>query len=643
MKDHKESIMNQAVRIGNVTIKNRFVVPAVSMEFAEEGKVTDRMCRYFEERAKGGFGLVVVEAAMIDPNVNFTPHAAAMYDDSHIEGQKKIANAIHKYGAAAFLQLNHNGAQLTVAPGEEWKSVGPSPIPSPLIDVVPHELTISEIKDQVEKFSDAALRAKKAGYDGVEVHGAHGYLIAEFMSPYFNKRFDAYGGSLDNRMRFPLEIIARIKEKCGEDFPISFRISVEEFSKGGRTTEDTKVIARILEDAGVAAIDLTSSTYNDMVMYEPPMNLPYNTLAKYAAEVKKMVSIPVITVGHVVDPRYAEAMVLSGSTDLVAMGRASIADPELPNKFFAGRSCDVRLCLSCNQGCVAAALGGFPASCMTNPSVGYEYLDETKEPAAVSKSVVVVGGGPAGILAAEGAALKGHKVTLFEKEEKLGGAFKAAPIPLEKTQLASLLSWHIAEIQRLGVNIITGKEFTKDDYLHQKPDKLIIATGTNPSRPPISGIEGKNVVSAMDVLYGKVRTGKTVVIAGGGLIGAETALFLTEQNRQVSVVEMRPEIAPDEEFTRRILLMNDLKERNVQLYTDAPIARFEEDGVLITKDGKEEKIPCDTVVLALGVRPERRLFEELKDQDNVVIIGGDVAPTNALTAVRQGFEAGLRA
>lgn len=643
VRDYSKSIMAEPIAIGNVTVKNRFMVPAVSMEFAEGGKVTDKMVRYFEERAKGGFGLVVVEAAMIDPNVMFTEHAAAMYDDSHIEGQARIADALHRHGAVAFLQLNHNGAQLAVAPGDEHKSVAPSRIPSPLIDVVPRELTVEEIHEQVERFSDAALRAKKAGYDGVEVHGAHGYLIAEFMSPYFNKRFDEYGGSLDNRMRFPLEIIAAIRKKCGDDFPIMFRISVEEFAKGGRTTEDTKVIARMLEDAGVAAIDLTSSTYGDMVMYEPPMNLPYNTLGKYAAEVRQMVDIPVATVGHVVDPRYAESMVMQGQVDLVAMGRASIADPDIPNKFFEGRSCDIRLCLSCNQGCVAAALGGFEARCMTNPSVGFEYLDETAERAAEPKRVVVVGAGPAGILAAEGAALKGHEVTLYEREAKLGGAFKAAPIPLEKTQLASLLSWHIAEIRRLGVKIVTGHEYARVDYEASRPDTLIIATGTNPSHPPIAGIDGPNVVDATDVLYGTVRTGKSVVIAGGGLIGAETAIFLTEQGCKVSIVEMRPTIAPDEEFTRRILLMRDLDERGVTLYTSAPVAEFTEEGVVATIDGARQTLSCDTVVLALGVQPERGLYEELKDQPGVTIVGGDSAPANALTAVRQGFEAGLNA
>lgn len=637
-----ESVMNQPIKIGNVTVKNRFVVPAVSMEFAEKGEVTDRMLKYFETRAAGGFGGIVVEGCMIDPNVNFTKYAASLYDDSQIPGQRRMVEAIHSHDALAFLQVNHNGAQLAVAKGEEWKNVGPSPIPSPMIDVVPHELTIEEIHDQVEKFSTAALRAKKAGYDGIEIHGAHGYLISEFMSPYFNKRFDEYGGSLDNRMRFPLEVIAAVKEKCGQDFPVLFRISVEEFSKGGRTTEDTKVIARMLEQAGVDALDITSSTYNNMVMYEPPMNLPFNTLAKYSAEIKKVVSIPVITVGHVIDPRYAESMVLSGQTDLVAMGRASIADPDLPNKFFEGKTEDIRFCLSCNQGCVAAALSGYPASCMTNPSVGYEYLDETK-PAKVKKNVVVVGGGPAGILAAEGAAKVGHRVKLYEKESRLGGAFKAAVIPLEKTQLACLLAWHIREIKKLGVEIITGKEFTKKDYQELNPDKLIIATGTNPSAPPIQGIDHDNVVQATDVLYGKTRVKKNVVIAGGGLIGAETAIFLTEQNCKVTVVEMRPVIAPDEEFTRRILLMKDLKDRNVNLLTDAPIAAFCEDGVEVTIDGKREKVPCESIVLALGVRPERRLYEELKYNDNVVIIGGDKAPTNALTAVRQGFEAGVHA
>ena len=636
----RKSIMAEPIKIGTVTLKNRFMIPAVSMEFCVDGKVTDRMISYFEERAKGGFGGIVVEAAMIDENVMFSHLAGSLVDDSAIPGYKKLCDAIQKHGAKAFLQINHNGCELGVAPGEEWKCVAPSPIPCPLMDVVPHELTVEEIHEQVDKFSDAALRAKKAGFDGVEIHGAHGYLIAEFMSEYFNKRFDEYGGSLDNRMRFPLEIISKVKEKCGADYPVLFRISVEEFVKGGRTTAETKVIAKMLEDAGVDMIDISSSTYGSIVTYEPPMNLPYATLAGYSEEVKKCVSIPVGVVGHIVDPRHAESIVLSNQADIAMLGRASIADPELPNKFFAGRCCDVRLCLSCNQGCTAAALGGFPASCMTNPSVGFEYLNETAKK-EVSKKVVVVGGGPAGILAAEGAAKVGHKVTLVEKEDKLGGAFKYAPIPLEKTQMASLLAWHIAEIKKLGVEIITGREFTADDYRSINPDTLILATGTNPSCPPIKGIE--NGVQATDVLAGRKRVKKTVAIAGGGLIGCETAVFLTEQHCDVTVIEMRSDVAVDEEFTRRILLMKDLKDRNVKIVTDAKIMEVNEDGVIVDHNGALEEIKAESIVLSMGVRPERRLYEELKDNTNIVLIGGEKAPTNALTAVRQGFEAGINA
>ena len=635
-----DSIMASPIQIGKLTLKNRFMVPAVSMEFCVNGIVTDRMISYFEERAKGGFGGIIVEAAMIDENVMFSKHAGAMFDDSAIEGYRKLSSAIQKHGAKAFLQLNHNGCELGVAPGEEWKSVAPSAIPCPLMDVVPHELTIAEIHEQVEKFAEAALRAKKAGFDGVEIHGAHGYLIAEFMSQYFNKRFDEYGGSLDNRMRFPLEIIRAVQDKCGEDFTILFRISVEEFVKGGRTTAETKAIARMLEEAGIAMLDISSSTYGSIVTYEPPMNLPYATLAGYSEEVKKCVNIPVAVVGHIVDARHAESIVVSNQADIAMMGRASIADPELPNKFLSGRNDEVRLCLSCNQGCTAAALGGFPASCMTNPSVGYEYLDETR-PSEVKKNVIVVGGGPAGILAAEGAAEVGHTVTLYEKEKKLGGAFKYAPIPLEKTQMASLLSWHIARIRKLGVKIVTGKEFNADDYRTLKPDALIIASGTNPACPPIKGIE--NGVQAVDVLAGRTRVKKSVVVAGGGLVGCETALFLTEQHCDVTIVEMRSDVAVDEEFTRRILLMKDLKERNVKILTDAKIQEMNSEGLIVEHDGKAEEVKAESIVLAMGVKAERRLYEELKDQENVLIIGGDKAPANALTAVRLGYEAGLHA
>jgi 2,4-dienoyl-CoA reductase-like NADH-dependent reductase (Old Yellow Enzyme family)/thioredoxin reductase len=638
---NKNSVMGKPIQIGNVTLKNRFMIPAVSMEYCVHGEVTDRMVAYLEARAKGGFGGIIVEAAMIDENVRFSQLAGYLWDDSGIEGYRRLADTIHKYGCKAFLQVNHNGAELGVAPGEEWKSVAPSKIPCPLMDVVPHELTVEEIHDQVEKFSDAALRAKKAGFDGIELHGAHGYLIAEFMSQYFNKRFDEYGGSLDNRMRFPLEIIQQVKEKCGEDFPIIFRISVEEFVKGGRTTAETKVIAKMLEDAGVACIDISSSTYGSIVTYEPPMNLPYATLAEYSAEIKKVVHIPVAVVGHVVDPRFAESMVLSEQADIVMMGRAAIADPEIPNKFFADDCKDIRYCLSCNQGCTAAALGGFPAACMTNPHAGFEYLNETAKK-EVSKKVIVVGGGPAGILAAEGAAKVGHKVTLIEKEDRLGGAFKYAPIPLDKTQMASLLSWHIAEIKKCGVEILLNKEFTESDYEAMNPDAVILATGTNPSKPPIKGIDGDNVVQATDVLAGRKRVKKSVIIAGGGLVGCETALFLTEQHCQVTIVEMKSDIATDEEFTRRILMMKDLKERNIKVLTDAAISEMNESGVVVNHNGTMEQIQGESIVLALGVKSETTLADQLKEKENVIVVGDGVAPVNALIATRKGFEAGIR-
>ena len=267
------------------------------------------------------------------------------------------------------------------------------------MNIIPHVLTVDEIHEIVEMFSEAALRAKKAGYDGVEIHGAHGYLVCEFMSPYSNKRVDEYGGSIDNRMRFPLEIVKAVKEKCGQEFPLFFRISADEHVPGGLKIEETMIMARMLEAAGVDCIDVSSSNYGSMVTYVPPMNLPYCTNAPSGAAIKKVVNIPVSVVGHVTDPRLAESMIMLGQADIVSIGRASIADPELPNKLFEGRPQEIRQCLSCSQGCVAKTLAGAIIECMTNPNAGYEYLDETTS-AEIKKKVVVVGGGVAGILAA---------------------------------------------------------------------------------------------------------------------------------------------------------------------------------------------------------------------------------------------------
>jgi 2,4-dienoyl-CoA reductase-like NADH-dependent reductase (Old Yellow Enzyme family)/thioredoxin reductase len=657
--------LQKPIKVGKVELKNRLMVPAMTMNYCVGGQVTDRMIKYYEARAKGGFGAIIVEGAMVDENVQFSAGAAALWGDEYIPQHKKLAKAIQQHGCAAFIQLNHNGRQLYVAPGDEWKCVGPSPVPSPMLDVTPHELTVEEIQKVIDDFGDSAYRIKCSGYDGVELHGAHGYLLAEFMSFYANKRYDEYGGSLDNRMRLPLEVIAKIKERCGEDFPILFRFSVEEFVPGGRTTEESKAIAMMLEEAGVACIDISSSTYESYDHYMPPCGTPYNQLAGFAAEIKKVVNIPVAVVGHITDPRLAESIIRSGQADIVDIGRSSIADPDFPNKYFEGHPETIRQCLSCSQGCVCLVEAGQPVSCMTNPHCGQEYTDDLA-PAKEAKNVVVVGGGPAGIVAAESAASKGHHVTLYEKSEKLGGAFGAAPIPPMKGQMGNLLSWHIAEIKKLGVEIKVGTEYTQKLYNENTPDKLIIATGTKPSIPPIPGIDGENVVLASDILTGKRRirervtnpkfspgyarfeqedAEKNVVIAGGGLVGAETATYLAEQDYKVTIVEMLPQIAIEEDWRRKMLLMDMLKSKGVKIMTNTKIDEIRKDGIAITRNGVSEVIPCDKVVLALGVKTDKTLYEQLKDKENVTFIANEkgLAPADGVQAVRWGYEAGITA
>lgn len=615
----------------------------MTVDYCIDGKVTDRLIGCYEERAKGGFGGIIVEAAMIDERVRFNKYAAALWDDSMIEDQARLVKAIKKHDCAAILQLNHNGRQLGVAPGEEEKNVGPSAVPCTLINVIPHVLTVDEIHEIVEMFAEGALRGKKAGYDAVEIHGAHGYLLCEFMSPYSNKRVDEYGGSIDNRMRFPLEVVRAIKEKCGEDYPLLFRLSADEYVEGGLQIAETQIMARMLEDAGVDCIDVSSSNYATLVHYEPSMYVKFNSNEELGAAIKQVVSIPVSLVGHITDPRLGESLVMSGKADIVAIGRASIADPHLVNKYFEGHPEDIRQCLSCNQGCVARCNAGLPISCMTNPSFGYEYLNETA-PADVKKKVVVVGGGVAGILAAEGAALKGHQVTLYERDSELGGVFLTAAVPPSKGQLTNLLSWHIAEIKKLGVEIILNTEFTKEMYENCGADKVIIATGTNQAMPPIPGITGRNVVQAVDVLKSKVRPAKKVIIAGGGLVGCETALYLADYHHDVTIVEMKDIVAADDEpTTTRVSLMEALKRKEVGIMTNTKILSMSEDSVTVSKDGEEITLPCDSIVLAMGTKSERTLFEELKANDNVTIIGTEVAPATALIALREGFEAGINA
>lgn len=630
-------------RIRTVEIPNRFVVPAMVLNYCTpDGYPTERYFAYHETRARGGWGLIVTEDYAVEPRGKGYTHIPAFWEPGHVEAHAALPPRVHRYGAKIFAQIYHAGRQtndqiMGMAP------VAPSPIPCPTKKQMPEPLTKLQIQALVEKFGDAALMAKQAGFDGVEVHGAHGYLIAQFMSAYSNKRVDEYGGTITNRARFAVEIVHNIRMKAGNDFPIMFRISGDEFVPGGRAIEETKALCMILEDAGVDAIHVSAGVYGSRHKVVPPARSTHAHISDHAAEVRSVVSLPVVTVGWINDAHIAEGIVRSGKADFVAMGRASLADPELPNKSAAGAFDQIIYCIGCMQGCAEKIRKhGEPGGCMLNPLTGRESeLEVTTAPER--KTVFVAGGGIAGMEAAIVAARRGHNVTLFERSERLGGQYSLAVVAPGKGEIASFINWQTRQMDRHGVTVRLGTELTPEAVSEARPDAIIVATGSAPVLPDVPGIDGPRVVRALDVLAGTATTGDSAIVIGGGMVGSETANHLASHEKKVTILEVLPDIALDEETNSRYMLLLDLEDHHVEVHTGTRVVAIENDTVRAERGGTELTVgPADTIVVALGSKPERTLAEKLETTGiPVVTVGDAVGVRKALEAIEEGFRAGL--
>ncbi len=631
-----------SIEIGKVRIPNRLVVPAMVTNFCHgDGTASDRYVAYHEAKARGGWGLIITEDYAVDPKGKGFPNVPGLWNDGQVESHSKLTKRIHDAGGKIFAQIYHAGRQTSrVLIG--CQSVAPSSIPCPRYQEIPHALEVNEIRHIVEEFGNCARRARKAGFDGIEIHGAHGYLIAQFMSPYSNKRIDEYGGNLSNRMRFPLEIVSNVRSKAGSDFPVLFRISGDEMVPGGRTIEDTKAIAAMLEEAGVDGLHISAGVYGSAYAITPPAAIPHGWIVHFAEEVKKVVDIPVITVGRINDPLLAEMIIAGKKADLVAMGRASLADPELPKKAAAGRFADINGCIGCLQGCIGMISRGQPATCLVNPTLGKEEELRIK-PAGRKRRVFVAGAGPGGTEAAIVAAKRGHDVHLFEKAGRLGGQFYTASIPPSKGEIAGFIVWQKKQLEENHVSVRLNTELTEEIVNGQKPDAVVLATGSTPVIPPLPGVKRANVVTANDVLEGKVDVGQRVAVIGGGMVGSETANHLANHGKEVTLVEMLPEIAADVNVRSRPFLLKDLAERKVKVYVNATVKEVLADGLRIERDGREEKMgPFDTVVLAVGVEPCNDLRSKLEGKvARLITIGDALNPRKALEAIAEGYQAGL--
>jgi len=633
------------IKIGNIELKNRFVVPPMGTNYANpDGTVSRQMIDYYVERAKGGFGLIILEVTAVDPLGKAIMFEAGLWDDSQIPGYKQLVDEVHAAGAKIFMQLHHCGRQTVPFYLGGKQPVAPSAVACPVMDAIPHELTNAEVWDLVEKFGDAAVRAKKAGFDGVEVHGAHGYLVAQFMSPHANKRMDEFGGTFMGRMKFPLEIFKNIRSKVGTDYPMSFRFGYDEMVNGGRTIEESTVVAKLAEEAGVDVLDVSIMTYASMPYMSAPPAMPSGFNQYPTAKIKAEVSIPVITVGRYNNMYIAEDVLSSGRADLIALGRESITDPFIPTKVAENRLEDIAPCIGCVQSCLGYLLN--PAvnkiSCLVNPRTGHEgEYDFSKVEKA--KKVMVVGGGPGGMLAAYVAAMRGHDVSLYEKEEHLGGQFRLAGVPPTKHELLGALQYYKHMGDKYGVKYHMNTEVNAETVKELAPDAVILATGSQPCLPNIPGIDNPKFVSCLDILGAKVQPGAKVLVVGGGMTGAETADFLGEHNRQVTIVEMQAAIAADEQATVRHFLMKRLEEHRTQMHTNAKVTRFFDDGVDVEENGETKSLRgFDTIVLATGVKAYNPLKEKVEGLCNEVYVIGDAEDTGpANKATEAGMAVGL--
>lgn len=635
--------------LGPLVVKNRIVMPPMVVGYAgPHGEVTEQIVAYYEARARGGVGLIIVEATSISPEGKAVLGELGIYEDSLIPGLTKLADAIKVHGAIAAIQLIHGGIQAKVP-----EPVGPSSIGRTIIPPTktPRELSTREVEELVEKFAAAALRAMIAGFDAVEVHGTHGYLITQFLSPLTNKRSDKYGA---DRTLFAKEIIERIKEKCGRNYPVIFRLAADEFIGGGITLEEAKRIARILEDTGVDAFDVTGGNYDTVDYIIQPYYYAQEEgfFFKLAKEIKSVVSVPVISGGLITTPEVAERAIAEGIVDAVFIGRQLIADPEWPRKVMEGRVADIRPCQACNEGCIGRLFTMKPVWCTVNPLNSWEYrwiTEETIPKAHVKKRVLVIGGGPAGMEAARVAALRGHEVILVEKNEKLGGTLKIASVPLFKKRLEKLVKWYEAQLGKLGVKVITGRTVDEEFIRDLRPDVVILATGSKPIIPKIPGVE--NAVVADEVLAGRASVGERVVIIGGGLVGVETALWLAMEKKckEIILVEALEDIARDLEPVSKIALTRPrgpwpeglLYKYGIRVYTNTPAVEIKKDGIVVLKEGLYlEEIKADTVILAVGrvSNLDEKLVETIKKYTKEVYIIGDAkAPRKIIDAIHEGF------
>ena len=617
---------------GSLVLKNRAIMAPRSAALGKpDGTVSDPLIAYLTARANGGVGMIITEYCFVTEDGRSSDHQISITDDDKIPGLKKLVDAVHAHGAKICLQLQHGGRRSMV------RVMAPSAIMKQTDRVTPYEMTTQDVHDLIHAFIAAAVRAKKAGFDMVEVHCSHGYLLNDFVSPSANRRTDEFGGGITGRAKVPVMIIEGIKKVCGEDYPVSVRLNGDDMVSDGNLGRDSAALAMLMEEAGADLLDVSGGMNGVGYGIAPAaVKTGYNT--DPAEEIRRVVSIPVAVAGRINEPEYAESLLRKGDVEFITLGRALFADPEFVNKAAQGKEEEICPCVGCLQRCYGSyGHGGQFRGCMVNPFSMRETVLKIK-PAETKKKVVVVGAGIAGMEAAWTAAARGHAVELFEQGTYPGGQFRIAAIPPHKQMLARACVYYSNMCKKYGVHMHYNTKADRELIESCNPDVVVVATGGNPLVPGIPGLRESGYIANREILLGRIAPGNKSLILGGGLQGAETADFMAEHGYEVTVVEMRNGIAVDDHPATQKLLLERLASNHVGLITSATVKTVYPDGVDYEKDGEIIGLRgFDSIILAFGTRPEHTLAEELEGMDAEVVTVGDAAKAgNAVEAIYRG-------